>query len=93
MNLPVMRETWVQSLGQEDSLEREWLPTPLFLPGEFHGQRSLVGHSPWGQKESDAPERLSLGCVSGYTSPHTPSNIQQSRRGPRITGEDASCHR
>ena len=27
---------------------REWLPTPLFLPGEFHGQRSLVGYSPWG---------------------------------------------
>ena len=32
---------------------REWLPTPIFLPGEFHGQRSLVGYSPWGHKESD----------------------------------------
>jgi len=32
---------------------REWQPTPVFLPGEFHGQRSLVGYSPWGQKESD----------------------------------------
>ena len=30
---------------------REWLPTPVFLPGEFHGQRSLVGYSPWGHKE------------------------------------------
>ena len=29
---------------------REWQPTPLFLPGEFHGQRSLVGYSPWGHK-------------------------------------------
>ena len=29
---------------------REWLPTPVFLPGEFHGQRSLVGYSPWGRK-------------------------------------------
>ena len=34
--LPAMRETWVQSLGWEDALEREWLPTPVFLPGEFH---------------------------------------------------------
>ena len=35
---------------------REWLPTPVFLPGEFHGQRSLVGYSPWGCKESDTAE-------------------------------------
>ena len=37
---------------------RAWQPTPVFLPGEFHGQRSLVGYSPWGQKESDMTERL-----------------------------------
>ena len=37
---------------------REWLPTPVFLPGESHGQRSLVGCSPWGHKESDMTERL-----------------------------------
>ena len=35
---------------------REWLPTPVFLPGEFHGQRSLVGYSPLGRKESDATQ-------------------------------------
>ena len=29
---------------------REWLPTPVFLPGELHGQRSLAGYSPWGHK-------------------------------------------
>ena len=29
---------------------REWLPTPAFLPGEFHGQRSQVGYSPWGRR-------------------------------------------
>ena len=39
---------------------REWQPTPVFLPGEFHGQRSLVGCSPWGCKESDMTERLIL---------------------------------
>ena len=33
-------------------------PTPLFLPGEFHGQRNLVGSSPWGHKESDRTEPL-----------------------------------
>ena len=37
---------------------REWLPTPLFLPEEFHGQRSLVGYSSWGHKESDTIEWL-----------------------------------
>ena len=37
---------------------RECLPTAVFLPGEFHGQRSLVGYSPWGQKELDTTERL-----------------------------------
>ena len=31
---------------------REWLPSPVFLPGEFHGQRSLAGYSPWGHRES-----------------------------------------
>ena len=35
---------------------REWLPTPVFLPGENHGQRSLAGYSPWGCKESDTTE-------------------------------------
>ena len=34
-------------------------PTPVFLPGEFHGQRSLVGHSPWGPKESNKTKQLS----------------------------------
>ena len=35
---------------------RVWQPTPVFLPGESHGQRSLVGYSPWGCKESDTAE-------------------------------------
>ena len=34
----------------------KWQPAPLFLPGKFHGQRSLVGYSPWGHKESDKTE-------------------------------------
>ena len=39
---------------------RKWLPTPVFLPGEFHGQRSLVGCSPWDNKELDTTEQLTL---------------------------------
>ena len=42
---------------------RERLPTPVFLPGEFHGQRSQTGYSPGGCKESDITERLSLSLV------------------------------
>ena len=110
-NLPAMQETWVQSLGWEDPLEkgmathssilawenpmdrgawqgltwqqltdthtgdrdysassyrRQWHPTPVLLPGEPHGRRSLIGCSPWGHWESDMTERLhfhfSLSC-------------------------------
>ena len=39
---------------------REWQLTPVFLPGEFHGQRSLAGYSPWGCKELDITEQLTL---------------------------------
>ena len=60
-HLPTMQGTWVRSLGQEDTLEKEMarkFSTPVFLPGEFHGWRSLVGYSPPGRKESDTTERL-----------------------------------
>ena len=39
---------------------RKWQPTPVFLPGEFHGQRSLVGYSPWDHKELDTTEQLTF---------------------------------
>ena len=55
-----MQETWVQSLGQEDPLEKKWLPTPVFLPGEFHGQRSLASYSSWDHKESDMTEQHNI---------------------------------
>jgi len=35
---------------------RKWQPTPVILPGEFHGQRSMVGYSPWGGKELHTSE-------------------------------------
>ena len=49
-NLPAMQENWVQSLGWKIPWRRKWLPAPVFLPVEFHGQRSLAGYSPWGNK-------------------------------------------
>ena len=44
---------------------KAWQPTPLFLPGEYHGQRSLVGYSPWGRKESDTTEWFSIHIIDG----------------------------
>ena len=52
-NPPAMQETQVQSLDQEDPLEKGMATHSVFLPGEFHGQRSLVGYSPWDRKELD----------------------------------------
>ena len=48
---------WVQSLGRENPLEEDVATTPVFLPGKFHGWRSLADYSPWGHKESDMTER------------------------------------
>ena len=58
-NLPAMQETWVGKL----LWRREWQPTLVFLPREFHEQRSLAGYSPWGRKESDTTKRLTLSLV------------------------------
>ena len=59
-NLPVVQDTWVQSLVEEIPWRREWLPTPVFLSGKSHGQRSLAGYSPRGHREWDMTERLTL---------------------------------
>ena len=52
-HLSTMQETWVRALGWEDPLEKEM---EVLLPGKSHGQRSLVGCSLWGHKESDRTE-------------------------------------
>jgi len=59
-NLPAVWETQVQSLGREDPLEKCMATPPVFLPGEFHGQRSLAGYSPCGHQESVTTEQLTL---------------------------------
>ena len=59
-SLSAMQETWVWSLGLEDILEKGMATHSIFLPGESHGQRSLMNYSPWGLKESDTTEWLTL---------------------------------
>ena len=54
--MPAVLEAWVRKI----SWRTKWLSTPVFLPGEFHGQRNLVGYSPWGLKESDMTKQLIL---------------------------------
>ena len=65
---------------------RQWQPTPVFLPGESHGQRSLVGYSPWGRGELDTTERLhfhfSLSCTGeGNGNPLQCSCLENPRDG------------
>ena len=57
-NLPAVQETWVQSLGSEALLDKGMAAhsSIIFLPGEFHGQRSLVGSSPRDRKARDMTE-------------------------------------
>ena len=68
------------------SWRRQWHPTPVLLPGKSHGQRSLVGCSPWGREESDTTERLhfhfSLSCIGeGNGNPLQCSCLENPRDG------------
>ena len=72
-NPPAMQETletWVQSLGQEDPLEKEMTTHSSILAWKkpSYGQRRLVGYSPRGRKESDTTECLNTGKHTGYSS-------------------------
>ena len=59
-SLPAMWETQPGSIPGSGRTPGERNGYPLFLPGEFHEQRSLVGYSPWGCKKSDTTEQLTL---------------------------------
>ena len=58
MATSTMRETGFDPWVGKIPWRRKWQSTPVLLPGKSHGQRSLVGYSPWGCKESDTAERL-----------------------------------
>ena len=91
LSMQVIRfNPWVKKLAWR----RKWLPTPVFLPGEFYGQRSPEGYSPWDCKVSDMTEQLTLSlhgisftlCMKSHTHTHTFSieNLKSLNRGLRL---------
>ena len=75
-----------RGLDTEICRRRQWHPTPVLLPGKSHGQRRLVGCSPWGREESDITERLhfhvSLSCIGeGNGNPLQCSCLENPRDG------------
>ena len=72
--LSTMRETWVRSLGQEDSLEKEMAAHSSTIAWKTPGWKSVVGYSPWGRKELDTTERLPF--MHTYTDTHKYTYIQ-----------------
>ena len=67
-HLPAVQEIWVHPWVREDSRSRKWQPTPVDLPGESHGQRSLEGYSAWGHKSQT---RLAHAHAHTHTIPRT----------------------
>ena len=68
-SLPAMQGTWVGKIPWR----REWQPTPIFLPGKFHGQKSLANCSPWGLKKLDTTELLTHTHTHTHMYTHTGS--------------------
>ena len=66
IRLPVqeLQETWFSPWVRKIPWRRKWQPTPVFLPGQFHGQRSLMG--PWRHEESDTAEHAQVHCPTWY---------------------------
>ena len=60
---------------------RQWHPTPVLLPGKSHGQRSLIGCSPWGYEESDTTERLYFHTSEKEMATHSSSCLENPRDG------------
>ena len=60
MNLPAMRRSGFSPWVGKIPWRRKWVSTLVFLPREFYGQRSLMGYTPWGCKEWDTAEQLTL---------------------------------
>ena len=93
-SLPAMWETWVRSWIGKIPWRRKWQPTPVFFPGESHGQRSLVGYSPWGLKESDMTERLTHMHVNKevVSSWRPEVRLKEGHPGGMVSGEDPLPH-
>ena len=76
-----MQETQVWSLGQEDPWRRKWQPSPVFLLGKSHGQRSLMGYSPW------ACKRVRHNLANKTTTKITPNQFTTNICTPQRTSE------
>ena len=75
-NLPAMQRPGFDPWDGKTLWRRGWQPTPVLFPGTSHGQRSLLGYGPWGCKETDRTERLTLWLPSGSRSDEAgPSSV------------------
>ena len=93
MGSPRVRHDWATSLSLFTFMHwrKKWQPTPVLLPGKSHGQRSLVGCSPWGREDSDTTEGLrfhfSLSCIGeGNGNPLQCSCLENPRDGGSLVG-------
>ena len=73
--LSTMRETRFEPWVGKIPWRRKWQSTPVLLPGKSHGQRSLVGYSLWGRKESDATEQLHFHVMCQLAPPPRPKGV------------------
>ena len=73
-------DLWVEKIPWR----REWQLTPVFLPGEFHGLRSLMGYSPWGCSESGTIEQLHFKIMCFYSQCHAVSLFLSVKKGDTI---------
>ena len=82
-----MQETWFDSWVRKIPWRRKWQSTPVLLPGKSHGQKSLVGYSPWGRKELDTTEHTFFLLSGLYSS----VQISHSVMSDSATPWTASC--
>ena len=85
-----MLDPWSQKMPWR----RRWPPTPLFLPGKSHGQRSLVGYSPWGHRESDTTEHAGTDRKAPQSTvlPPKPCDVDDGRKPEPKTGNCIRIH-
>ena len=79
-NLPAMQESRLDPWVWKIPWRRKLQPTPVFLPGKFHEQKNLVGHSPWGLRESGTTEQLAYGYMATLLKPTLIQSMLHNKR-------------